>query len=145
MHHPFKFFGINFPFSPCLPLGTHSPFHTQTHAPSSLSLLIIPPSPTSWLVIFSEASPRSPLCICDLSLSIAVPLYSQALHSIHLCLSPASPHSPHPSLLLPYSYPLSFLSTSLCCVSWQPSFSLTLCTENAHSPVEYVNRWVHNL
>lgn len=68
-----------------------------------------------------KASLRSHLCLCGMSLSLAAPLYSQTLHSIHLCLSTASTQSPHPSFLLLYSYPMSFPYASRCCMSWQPS------------------------
>lgn len=131
---------INFPFffhfSPQALVSSFS--HAGRHIHSFLSVFAHYPTFPNFLTChFSKASPRSPLCICELSpLSLAVPLYSHTLHSIHLCLSPASPDSPHPSLLLPYSYPLSFLSTSLCCVSWQPSFSLTLRNENTHTRYE---------
>lgn len=95
-----------------------SPLHlcSLSHLPQLLDLSFF----------FQSLSQISSVHLCIVSLFIAVPLYSQTLHSIHLCLTPASPHSSHPSLLLPYSCPLSFCSSPLCCVSWQPSFSLTL-------------------
>lgn len=137
-----KIFPINFFFSL---KASVPPFSAQTHTDRDTHSFLCafahyPTFPNFLTCHFSKASPRSPVCICDVSLSVAMPLYSHALHSIHLCLSPASPRSPHPSLLLPYSYPLSFLSASLCCVSWQPSFSLTRRGESANTTVRCINR-----
>jgi len=138
---PFFFLSLHVSF-----LALVSSFsHTNAH--SFLSLLPYYPSIHNFLTChFSKASPRSPLCVCALflSLSVAVPLCSQTLHSIHLCLSPASPHSPHPSLLLPYAYPLSFLSSS-----WRvmaTKFLLDLVQQkhthtHCHELRQYVSVW----
>lgn len=78
------------PFHPPPLPRSLAPSHTITRSPLSISAHY-PSFPNFLTCHFLQPTPRSPLCICELSLSVALPPYRQTLHSIHLCLSPAPP------------------------------------------------------
>lgn len=86
-----------------------------------------------------KASPRS------VHVSLSLPVFSLSL-SLSWHFTPSIFVSllllPTPLihlLLLLCSYPLSFPSTSLRCMSRQPRFSLTLCSKNAHTIEDCIN------
>lgn len=127
--------------SPQLPVGLGLA-HKHIVFPLRLCLLSLLPQLLLDLSFSHSLSQISSVHLWIVSLSVAVPLYSQSLHSIRLCLSPASP--PLPSSISPatlfISSELSLLSSLLRVVATK--FLLDL-VQQKHGWKDYAMNYVN--